>query len=98
MKGKADRFELENINMLKCNKHDLNALADKFAVLQQEITRELPVSAEHAHLGRCAATVQPSLQGAEDLEPVADRSDANLLEHSSSYFCGNFCSATTRYR
>ena len=36
LQNKADKFELENLNMTKCNRTEMNALADKISVLQGE--------------------------------------------------------------
>jgi hypothetical protein len=38
LKSKANRFELEDMNMQKCNRTDLNAVAEKINSLQHEVT------------------------------------------------------------
>ena len=50
MKSKADRFELEAIQMQKCNRSDLNNLSDKLGILQQEISQVMVLLNENLKL------------------------------------------------
>lgn len=39
LQSKADRFELEDLSMMKCNRSDLNIVGEKVSSLQQEIAQ-----------------------------------------------------------